>query len=212
LAHVCLSHFALTNPQTPNRFLATADIPQRANRLGQLPEEVMYPHNMRYTLHWLVQPDLITFTIVKNNSDATFKKGSPLPKPSDLLLHYNYGAAAVKLWGHGAQVLQDRPNLPRPAIPTPALMGPTRMKHDRMTTIHKRDVAQGADGAGARNVAAGDGPRESMDSEQPQWDEDDVMLFFWGNSQGAAERYRKKQEDRTHYMEQWRRGVPSSPI
>ena len=40
------------------------------------------------------------------------------------------------------------------------------------------------------------------------WDEDDVMLFFWGNSKAARERYRKTHEAKRENLEQWRQGIP----
>ena len=161
---------------------------------------------MRYTLQWLVKPDAGELHYVaQNNVDATFKKQSHKPKPSELPLHYNYGAAAVKWWGRGEEVLQNRPNIPRLIASAPAPFGPTRTLHDRTTAIHKCDAAQRADEAGTGIAAAGEEARDMMDSEDhTRWDEYNVMLFFWGNSQAAVERYHKKQEEETQYMEQWR--------
>lgn len=166
---------------------------------------------MRYTLQWLIKPEPFALLVAPNNVDAAFKKYTKKPKPSDLLLHYNYGAAAVKRWGHGAEILQTRPNLPRPIVSTPAPMGPTRTLNDRSTAIQKRNTAQRAHEARTGNCTAGDEPQEPVDSEadQAQWDEDDVMLFFWGNSRAAVERYRKKQEEGAQNMKQWRQGLPS---
>jgi hypothetical protein len=75
-------------------------------------------------------------------------------------------------------------------------------------------IKRDADEAGAGNVAAGDLPGANMASEEDwaRWDEDDVMLFFWGNSQVTAERYRTKQMEDSHLMEQSRLGVPSVSI
>lgn len=180
-----------------------------------MPESVGYPNNKRYTLQWLIdaEPSTIHYAAA-NNTDATFKKQIRMSKPSDLLLHYNYGAAAVKRWGRGAEVLRNRPNLPRPAVPTPAPMEPTRTQHDRSTVIQKRDAARRGDEGGSGNAAARDGPGQMLDSEEDEagWDEDDVMLFFWGNSHAAAERHRKKQEESTHYLEQWRQTVLSISV
>jgi len=107
-----------------------------------------------------------------------------LPKPADILLHYNYGAAAVKQWGKNTTVLTNRPDIPRPAVTS---MRPTRVKHDPTT--------------------------EAVDSEaQGQWDEDDVMLFFWGNSQAARERHAQKEQERAEYVEKWRAGATGSPV
>lgn len=164
-------------------------------------ESVTYPCNERYTLQWLKKLCLIDEDFVrgKYNTDATFKKGTQKRKPSDLLLHYNYGAAAVKWWGRGVEVFQSRLNCVRPPTPAPALVGRTSSRHDRAITVQDRGETE-----------ARDGPGEMLDTEavQTRWDEDDVMLFFWGNSRGATERYRKKQEESIQKMERWRQGVP----
>jgi hypothetical protein len=99
-------------------------------------------------------------------------------------LHYNYGAAAIKLWGKETQVLQDNAKYPRPPPPEPAEMGPSKTTHNR-----------------------------TVDSEgQALWDEDDVMLFFWGNSKAAKERHCKKLEESTRHMEEWREGVAQDSV
>ena len=121
--------YVTTNPQTPNHMLTTKDIPPRHDR-GDLPEGVSYPGRSRYTLQWLVSSGKVT-SMVPNNSDASFKKRTGKRKPSDLLMHYNYGAAAVKCWGRGMEVLQNHANPPRPAMPVPAPTGPLRTTHDR---------------------------------------------------------------------------------
>jgi hypothetical protein len=41
-----------------------------------------------------------------------------------------------------------------------------------------------------------------------QWDEDKVMMFFWGNSEAANGCHRMKAEENTLRMGQWRKGVP----
>jgi hypothetical protein len=169
-------------------------------------DNACYPTRSRYTLQWLVTPEEYEEHVVPNNSDAAFKKHSRRPKPSELLLHYNYGAAAVKCWGHGTEVLQNRAK-PRPTVPP---MGPSRTTHNRSTAIRKRDEARATDGDGAGNAAAGPGTGEMVESEgQAIWDEDDVMLFFWGNSQAAKQRHLKKVQESTQRMEQWREGVPT---
>jgi hypothetical protein len=208
------SHLCLADDQTPNRVLGTADIPKCAERPSEVPEGVTYPSGKRYTLQWLVKADSTTLHFVaENNVDATFKKDTEQPTPSDLLLHYNYGAAVVKRWGHGREVLQSRPNIPRPTVPTPAPMGPVKVQRDRSTIIQKRDAARRADESGGGIAAARDGRGEMLDAEdQTGWDEDDVMLFFWGNSHAAAERHRQKQDESVRNMEQWRQGVRSISV
>ncbi|TDL26653.1 hypothetical protein BD410DRAFT_825774 [Rickenella mellea] len=123
--------------KTPNHVLTNMDVPQRAERRSAMPEDVAYPDNERYTLQWLVIPGVAELRyFADHNMDAAFKKETEEPKPSELLLHYNYGAAAVRHWGHGMGVLQERPNLPRPT-------GPVRTRKERSAAIRKRDRTQG---------------------------------------------------------------------
>lgn len=157
-----------------------------------MPEGVRYPTNARYRLNWLKTPDNVTLLVIPNNGDAAFKTSTSKPKPSDILLHYNYGAAAIEWWGQGVDFLQNRSNPPRPPVPVQVEMGPPRTKHDRAITIN--DVG----------TEAGD----MMDSEgQAQWDEDDVMLFLQGNSKALKDRSLKRKEKSTQRMEQWRKGA-----
>jgi len=167
--------------------------------------------------------------MIPRNSDAAFKIRTRVSKPSDLLLHYNYGAAAIKMWGHGKEVLQKHAKPPCPPLPKPVEMGPSRTTHDRKSTIqkHERNVKRGGGGnatAGPSRttrtcrtrgrdtdvVGGGNGPgiEGIVDLEaQAPWDEDDVMLFLWGNSNASKDRHRKKLEESTQHMEQWREGV-----
>jgi hypothetical protein len=46
---------------------------------------------------------------------------------------------------------------------------------------------------------------------QDQWDEDDTMLFFWGNSKAAMERHVQKKQEHTEYLKDWRAGVTGNP-
>jgi hypothetical protein len=68
--------------------------------------------------------------------------------------------------------------------------------------------AQKRDTDGVGNAVAGPGIEGIIDSEgQAQWDEDDVMLFLWGNSRASKDQHRKQLEQSTLHMEQWREGV-----
>ena len=204
--------YLATNTQTPNHILDPNDIPPRRGRTF-MPNNAIYPTGSRYTLQWLVIPDKPIESVVPNNGDAAFKKCTKKPKPSELLLHYNYGAAAVKCWGRGIDILQNHAKPPRPPIPVPAPVGPSKTTHDRNIEIHKGDQAQASHGAGAGNPTAGAGTGELVESEgQVMWDEDDVMLFFWGNSQAAKERHLKKVQENTQRMEQWREGIPQDSV
>lgn len=120
-----------------------------------------------------------------------------------MLLHYNYGAAAVKIWGRNTAVLERLTTPPRPQEPIPAEAGPSTYVHDRTIAIQKREEAKNRAEAGTR---AGAG---LVESEGPAtWDEDDVMLFFWGNTKAAQERHLKKANEDARHIEQWRGGVP----
>jgi hypothetical protein len=84
-------------------------------------------------------------------------------------------------------------------------MGPTKSVGDRTTTIAKQATARAegiqrppADNGGSTGSAA------AADSEQPIWDEDDVMLFFWGNSTPSMERHAKKEQERKENITKWR--------
>ena len=155
-------------------------------------------------------PDDITLSVLPNNRDATFKKRTKKQKPTDLLLHYNYGATAVKWWGQGLDILQKRSHPPRPPVPVQAKAGPSRTRHDSTVTIDELDAVRGdgvgAGGAGTSGVTVGN--TEMVDSEgQAKWDEDDVMLFLWGNSKAAKDRYHKENKESTQDVDQWRQGV-----
>lgn len=175
--------------------------------------DVSYPGNSRYTLQWIIAPnDQFTKNLFSNNNDATFLNNQ-LPKPADVLLHYNYGAAVVKQWGRNANVLSERPDVPRPPPPVPAAMRAQRTVHNRKTSIAKRVAASAVQKGSSllhkignrSEVGAGDL------EEQEKWDEDDVMLFFWGNSKAARERHAQRDQERTEYLEGWRAGVTGNP-
>jgi hypothetical protein len=44
-------------------------------------------------------------------------------------------------------------------------------------------------------------------SKEPVWDEDDVMLFFWGNSMPSMERHAQKEQERKENINKWRAGT-----
>jgi hypothetical protein len=123
-----------------------------------------------------------------------------LHKPADFLLHYNYGAAAVKQWGKNTSILTNRPDIPRPSV-----------KDDCNIPIEKRaaTMSQGGQGAGSERHRS-EGTAADLE-EQDKWDEDDVMLFFWGNSKAAMDRHARKEQERTEYLEGWRAGVTGNP-
>jgi hypothetical protein len=182
--------------------LNTDDVPQAATR--NLLDDVTYPRRKRYTLQWLWQlPPTVTATFPPQNSDATFKKGSKKPKPSELILHYNYAAAAVTQWGVSVQALSKvmRPNLPRPTTPVPAPMQPARTVHDHSIAITK--IERMREGQASSSAADAEVLEEEEDAPI---EADEVVLFFWGNTKVATERRRQATDDQARRMEQWNSG------
>jgi hypothetical protein len=196
--YLLISSFCFAiDTQTPNHILDMTDVPLRHDQ-ANMPPNVSYPDHERYTLQWLLNPGPFMLTVIPNNVDAAFKTTSKKPKPSDLLLHYNYGAAAVKWWGHGINFFKNCTNPPRPAVPVPAPVEASRTTHDRTIAIAKRNKAWRT---GAESATTGARTGEMVESDgQALWDEDDVMLFCWGNSRAAIERHRKKVEETTQRM------------
>lgn len=94
---------------------------------------------------------------------------------------------------------------PTLSTPVPAPVAAPRTKHDRTITIAKHDRAWSSH---AGNATAGTRIRGMVELEgEALWDEDDVMLFCWGNSLAAIEHHCKKVEETTKCMERWRKGV-----
>ena len=114
--------------QTPNRTLDIDDIPSNEYPL-ELNDGVENPENSRYTAQYLELPGRSELRTLPDNSDAAFGKTSRLgaKKPSALLLHYNYGIAAVKLWGRKTHILEDKAKEFRPPKPVPcsSTIGPS---------------------------------------------------------------------------------------
>ena len=148
--------------------------------LYQLNPGTEYSDGSRYTLQWIVpSPSPADNMFAPNNADARFVTGTSIPKPSDLLLHYNFGAAVVKYWCCNQDILVERPNILRPR------------PEDLISK--KRDVHEPG-GSG--------GPVEGGG-----WDEDDVMLFFWGNTPQARARRTKEEGEKNTAIDQWRASV-----
>jgi len=137
--------------------------------------------------------------LLPDNTDAAFGEASAASKPAALLLHYSYGAAAVKLWGHNTHIL-GHAKKSRPPKPAPISIDQPKTVHDRNLTIEKRSIAAEEE---AKKTRADEGRKRKA-----TLDEDDVMLFFWGNSRRARERYLKTREEKRENLEQWRQGLP----
>src|SRR5258705_13885737 len=103
----------------------------------------------------------------------------------------------MKLWGRGTDVIENLAK--RPPKPDPIPSGPFKEVHDRKSAIRKRKKAQAAAAkAKKRKSSAGEGSKK----RNATWDEDDIMLFFWGNSRAATNRYIEKREAKNKNFEQ----------
>ncbi|KAF8805808.1 hypothetical protein BYT27DRAFT_7224680 [Phlegmacium glaucopus] len=131
------------------------------------------------------------------------------PKPSELLLHYNYGATAVKWWGHGIQVLDKKFKPPCPPKLAPALSRPSKSIHNRTTACDKLEAAWERNTTGKHRTASKLTTRKHgtvQATAEVTWDED-IMLLLWGNSCTATECHSKKVQENVQHMEQWRKGL-----
>ncbi|KAJ6557111.1 hypothetical protein B0H10DRAFT_2121174 [Mycena sp. CBHHK59/15] len=209
-AHIMAEARQVVVLKTPNLVLGVDDIPPRYNRA--LDDDIKYPEGQRYTLQWL-RGSTKERAVVPNNSDATFRKYTRILKPSPMLLHYNYGAAAVKWWGHGANShlgILNRPTMPRPSVPVPAATGPIRTKRTaaQLDASVKKRATGDAGGSGS-----GPGDSEAARDEEVM-DPDEIVMFFWSQNPAALERRKREAEDRKREeeerasrMEQWRESV-----
>ena len=208
--------------QTPNLVLDIDDVPKGSPRSPPLDTtEYEYPVGERFSLHLVGELDRNkVLRGYPNNTDAAFKRGTTLHKPSALILHYNYGAAVVKQWGRRTEVL-NRTNMPRPRVVINHQPGgPARGRNNRLTSIRKRESRNNTgDGGGEAGEVAGGGATDTIDNSivvvQPMvgyrgWDEDDWMLFFWGNTPAARERHRAAKQESSNRIARWATDVPSA--
>ena len=166
-----------------------------------LNDDVIHFENSRYTLaaQWLIPPNAPMHRQLPNNSDAAFGKTSGAKKPSALLLHYNYGAAAVKFWGR-----KTKKCCPKKPIPSPS--GPSKKVHDTRSKMLKMRKTASAAATKLKKTATSKGKQK----RKAAWDEDDVMFFVWGNSRAVSERHLKMHEEKRENFEKWRQGVAYS--
>jgi len=177
--------------------------------------EYEYPVGERFSLQLV--GDLgrgVMLRMFPNNIDAAFKRGTHLPKPSALLLHYNYGAAIVKLWGHRTEVL-DQPNIRRPQfVINHKFKGPSKSRNQLIAigTDTSSYLVRVSDGSEEAGEIAGGGAIDATDNQTVVvrrmvgyrgWDEDDWMLFFCGNTPAARERHRAAEEESSNRIGRW---------
>ncbi|KAJ7856974.1 hypothetical protein B0H14DRAFT_2578610 [Mycena olivaceomarginata] len=142
----------------------------------ELYESVKYLTNPRYTLQWLMATEHHKRD-VPNNKNAAFKKHSKKPKPSPLLLHYNYGVAALKWWG------KDTRSFP----------------HYR-ETCKARQLAGLQGGSGSNEEVDDIDARRESEAER-------LVLTFYANAPATQSRRAKQQAESTNRMVQRQNGV-----
>ena len=94
----------------------------------------------------------------------------------------------VKYWGKNKFTFTDHINIPRPIVPVETPSGLPKVSS-------KANVQDGASGGSVDFV------------EGERYDEDDIMLFFWGNSKAATERHRKKVEACVQHIQNWQNSI-----
>lgn len=91
-------------------------------------------------------------------------------------------------------------------------MEPEKNARDHSNSIKKKAAAmtiQERQGSSKKKKAHVPVGACGADSEvQHGWDEDDVMLFFWGNSKLARERRAREEQGRRRGVEEWRTAIP----
>lgn len=181
-------------------------MPPPSNATQILPDAVKYSTNPRYTLQWL-NGDPYVQSIFPNNKDAEFKKfvrKATLPSP--LLLHYNYGVAALKWWGKGPEYLITARRRPTPPIPAP--MGPSKSKHDRSVTTKKLEEAC-TSGPGGLQGGAGAGGRKAIEDidERREEDAERLVLNFYVNTPTARHRRAQEKVEKQDKITGWQKGL-----
>ena len=86
----------------------------------------------------------------------------------------------------------------------PSMIGPSHFVSVTNSGVKKVGGGGSTAGPGTGGVVESDG--------QAMWDEDDVMLFLWGNSQAAKERHVEEVAEKSEQIEQWRGGVPQELV
>ena len=196
----------------------------RSNNQRRFRAGTGYPKGERFSLQLIEISDALDRSIVEQlcqvGCDAAFSTGTQIAKPSSVLLHYNYSAAAVKWWGHHTDILRSQ-NPPHPApAPAPAprrrrqprprpapaagpssdlppyLRGPPKTRYDRNISIEKRQGKQRSTNE-----------RVNESKAWESWDEDDWMMFCRLNTKAVHERLQAAGEESSSNIRTWAQEV-----
>jgi hypothetical protein len=193
-----------------------------------------YPEGERFTLQLIeIKNDFDRSGLTHSfrlGRDAAFSVDTDAAKPSGVLLHYNYGTAAVKWWGHHTDILRS-PGPPHPPPPPPPprrsqrrrpppAPGPSYPFRPRPTSTNDRGVSIKKHGGpssksrarkkkGVQRPSAVDVADEPINEPKvwESWDEDEWMFYFMLNTKAARERHQAAKEESTSNIKAWAQEV-----
>jgi hypothetical protein len=186
-----------------------------------------YPEGDRFTLQLIEIMEAASRQAVERGCgvgrDAAFSTSTDTAKPSGLLLHYNYGAVAVKWWGHHTDILRSQkpPHPPPPPPPrrrsrsphrhSPAAGPSTLPSHSRPcpTKVNNRlDAIRKLHGE-EHSTDEPPPTNERVDESNAweSWDEDDWVLFCRLNTKAVHERLRAAGDVSSYDVGAWAQEV-----
>ncbi|KZS88729.1 hypothetical protein SISNIDRAFT_530977 [Sistotremastrum niveocremeum HHB9708] len=191
--------------KTPNEILTTTDI--HSSKHPNPNTDSFNPPHSRCTLHWLGNPSPPTAAAYPNCRDATFSTSTLNPSsfPSDILLHYVYGASALYKWGKHMDILTTQERFPRPdQLPTKAF---DRIRHRTESGLSSHP-----------RISEGDDDSESeWDSESsyvsdPNLVEADIAMaavgLFWSRLPQVQAAYQEERDSERLKISDWLKDVP----
>ena len=147
--------------------------------------------------------------------DAAFSSNTNTAKPSGVLLHFNYGAAAVKWWGHNTDTLRSQnpphaapaprrcqqPQPPPSPAAGPSTDVPAYLRRPLTTINHERNLVSQEH----KQHSANERVNESKAWES--WDEDDWMMFCRFNTKAVHGRLQAAGEESSSNIRAWAQEV-----
>ncbi|KAJ7272659.1 hypothetical protein B0H12DRAFT_1228667 [Mycena haematopus] len=247
--HACLTSGLAVLP-TPNPILSMADIPARRQRnLTQNGTPFTFPTDRRFTLQFLSQDQNLTdaeshCTTGWQGQDAAFSQAvptqgnyrasddsnengaytaqGPFAYPSEWLLTYAYGSAAVKCWGSSHNIF--KPSIPPPEKKAkPVKKRPSRLERvggvwkrligrDEKTGGDSKMKGKGKSSRGATQLSGGIGavfavPKGHPPSDSGSEDDGDLLLQFSILNPEIQQRLVKAKDDARVQIMDWQAGV-----